>query len=492
MSKVMTPYSNNGDIAQFVPVEENQLVDLDATYDELEGRKGSEMLNGLENYLDRGTLSRKNLEVVGISGCEAYEPMYSKLNAITGAESFLGSVAEGFKKFIKMIIEYINRGINWCVSRVRAMLGFEKTASRIKACEEQRSKVTEEISTALAKLGVNKSPEAFLSILDKAPKGSDKIEMLKFVKNKFDNEEQTVQRLERVIPLLEKLAEELRKSDSSILKEKMNTDKQIRACIQGVKRQTLTDMEVNSLTRSLADFASKALNLEPITKGMSKIITELTDIQFTNTEYMNDELLSIRKRIESQRAFVTAKVDNKMRDTFYASVSNLSKLIVSTPAKALDLSGVDPARLKNFIRLDDAEAIEEIAAMSGNRQLKLVYTRCAGSVRDYVNILELALKFFNETQLEIDNLCKWKYRCDAFLAVAVTNDIKLMNEHLEASRKEGHNWAPNGNWTPVVEELSLGSAPGVLLQMFMEMDVAGLKTRVNNFSRQVGLGVQVQ
>lgn len=492
MAKAMAAYSDAGSTS-FIASDENRLVDLDETYEELDGKKANDVVSGLEHYMTTGRLSRRNLQAVGVAGCESYDISLSKMNGIYGGESFITRIIDGFVEFIKMIIEYIGRIINWCVSRIKTLLGFQKTSERIAESNAKRDKMVSELNRTLTNLGLDPNQYNFSDLINEAPIGSDRIEFLKTLKNKFDSDQKNIERLTDAIPKLEVLAKHVNETTGKLADGKNRVVRAVETFKQRYGNNRATNIDANNVIRELVDFNLKVLTNDVISKALAEVITILTDIKFDNISQLNDNLLKIRKELDKTRAVINSRVDKKTISDLYTMSSNIVKRIAESDPKALDISKVDPATLRDTIKLDDAKFMKEASEQLGNPVLAVTYQRTSTAVRDYLNLIDLTVKIISEVIAEIGNITLWKNRCDALIAVYITNDAVKIKEHLAGLKSQGVNAREGTTWTilkPDVNKLKEGISE--VSQNVLNADIGNLRTVVNNFASQVGLGIKVE
>ena len=132
--------------------------------------------------------------------------------------------------------------------------------------------------------------------------------------------------------------------------------------------------------------------------------------------------------------------------------------------------------------------------MVGNRQLIADYQAMAVSVRDFTAILESSSAICADISREIANFTKWKNNVDMYLAVAVTEDLKLIASTLIAAAGAGeYDLDKLGKSKPVVlPEPDLVKKTGLITQEILDADLHGVTTAVNNFAKTAGLNVRVK
>jgi hypothetical protein len=216
---VVTTYPLIGEGGKVVPGDqEEQLIDLDAAYKKTGETKTNELVEGLERYINQKILGKREMELAGVKGGENFDPLPSRRNAVLGGESFLTAVKDGFLKIIDFIIKFIKGAVNWVIERIKVLLGFSKTKAEIKACDDARSDMEKEVKSTLSGFGINPSFYSLDQLVESAPRGIDRVEMIKYLSAKSKNETEMAKALTGVIPDLTTLTRKLRDSSDSLTK----------------------------------------------------------------------------------------------------------------------------------------------------------------------------------------------------------------------------------------------------------------------------------
>lgn len=492
---VVTTYPLIGEGGKVVPGnQEEQLIDLDAAYKKTGETKTNELVEGLERYINQKILGKREMELAGVKGGENFDPLPSKRNAVLGGESFITAVKDGFLKIIDFIIKFIKGAVNWVIERIKVLLGFSKTKAEIKACEDARSDMEKEVKSTLSGFGINPSFYSLDQLVESAPRGIDRVEMIKYLSAKSKNETEMVKALTGVIPDLTTLTRKLRDSSDSLTKRYKRFKVVLDSTRKKLAANNVGDADGYELSKAIKDVMVISEDYGDVVASLSAVVSKLYGVNLDDSKILKEGFGVLRENIARNRAVATSKLNPEKLTGLYAEIGTLNNRIISESGNAFDLSHVDTKVLKEVVSLDDANFINNLSDVVGNRQLIADYQAMAVSVRDFTAILESSSAICADISREIANFTKWKNNVDMYLAVAVTEDLKLIASTLIASAGAGeYDLDKLGKSKPVVlPEPGLVKKTGLITQEILDADLHGVTSAVNNFAKTAGLNVRVK
>lgn len=492
---VVTTYPFIGETGKVVPgSQEEQLIDLDAAYKETGSTDAKELVEGLERYLVDKVLSKRVMTLAGASGCEQFDPMPSKRNAVLGGESFITAIKDGFLKVIDYIIKFIKAAANWVIERIKILFGFGKTQQKIKACDDAREKLEAEMKETLSGLGVNPEIYSIDRLVESAPQSIDRLEMFKYLSVGVQNETQMAAALKETLPELSKLSILLKNSSESLTQKHKQFKNTLDQTRKKLKSNHLSETDKFELSKKIKDVMTISEDYGKFVGQLSKVTSLLYGVDLEQSKLLEAGIPALKTKLGEVRVAATSKVSGNKISSLYNEITQLNKLVISGVGRSLDFSSLGADVLKQIVALDDASFIQNVGAATGDSELLSDYQRMAVSVRDYVAYVEITSSICTDIMREIENFSRWKDKADTILAAAAYADLNTLAMILHSMAGRGEydltKVASATNILPQGQAEAL-MATREITQEVLDHDLAGVKTALNNFARQTGLGIRI-
>lgn len=303
-----------------------------------------------------------------------------------------------------------------------------------------------------------------------------------------------VKALTGVIPDLTTLTRKLRDSSDSLTKRYKRFKVVLEDTRKKLAANRVGDADAYELSKAIKDVMVISEDYGDVVASLSAVVSKLYGVNLDDSKILKEGFGVLRENIARNRAVATSKLNPEKLTGLYAEIGTLNNRIISESGNTFDLSHVDTKVLKEVVSLDDANFINNLSDVVGNRQLIADYQAMAVSVRDFTAILESSSAICADISREIANFTKWKNNVDMYLAVAVTEDLKLIASTLIASAGAGeYDLDKLGKSKPVVlPEPGLVKKTGLITQEILDADLHGVTTAVNNFAKTAGLNVRVK
>ncbi len=478
--------------------DNTQLVDLDVTYEETGGSTVSEAVSGIEQY-GKGMLSPAVGRALKLQGVASWDPMTSRRNAVVGGENFVLKLRDGFITFIKWIIDFVKKGVDWLLTRIKTFLGFRKTEERIRASEAMAENLKKEIIVKFEKLGAPPGRYSLDSLFESMPAGMDRLETIKYLRTRINGADETamVEKLSELYPLIQPVVKQINRDVSEMNRLGKQVSREIGDMRRTAKRNALASTDVQRFFIACNDVKVKAVDFE----GLFKQLTNLASVFYgVNLEQgvAGQVGKALRDTLNSHREVVSQNLNPQAVRNLYASTSALNKKIAEGNTSHIDMSNLDLGPVKDLISLSDAEFLKELSQAINNDTPSNIYLTMGDAVRQYVNYADSAVLILNDIAREIDNYARWHAQADAMLAVYATNDLVQIKEYMDQVKASGVNLYQDHNGKPL-KMVVLADAPSdsmidAFRQAFQEgykLDINGIRTAANNFARSVGLHIKV-
>ncbi|ASU03611.1 hypothetical protein RISINGSUN_59 [Erwinia phage vB_EamM_RisingSun] len=496
---------NKGNTTAYLPGDDDdtQRVDLDEYYEECEQTHVTKMVTGAEAFFSKGVLSKSLARLSGLSGCENYDPIPSRMNARLGGEGFVSVIVDGFKKFIENIIKYVKMAVNWIVDLVKTLLGYKKTKRQVEQATAEMENIKKEFKELLKGLGFPSDKWDLDKFIADPEVSFDRMGAFHILRNKFMDDAEAIKRLGESLPTFVTAVEFMNQSSKNVKRASDNFHKVIHN-VAGEVRKGKTDGRAElELIKQAGHEIKLATNFEGITTKLSELYNAL----YTNTDgkvikenkFSNEALQEgyMEIRAQLQQLITTSSVSIQSvpdRQTLLSSIADASARYVALKDTDIDLSHIDFKQYGDLINKQDAEIIREIDKLTGvNGALISAYSNTAKMVRDYTQFCHSIINVLNQTNKQLENLWLWHSRAQQMIFFYVLKDFEGIVELNKQYIAMGMNPYANGEGIPRVDgfikyddrvtmfEKIAGTANDLL-----EENINGIKDSIRNLSRSLG------
>jgi hypothetical protein len=498
MSEYITEYDQEGNPAEsFIPGDDKQRIDLTEFYQDTGQEHITNMVQGAEAF-GLGLVSRRVASLLCIQGCESFDPFPSERNARMGVEGFFTSMVEGFKGIIEAIIKYVRMAINWVMDMLKTLFGFRKTERVTKAINEKRGDLKKEFEKTLSGLGFPASEYNLENFIGDLPKGEDRKVQLTLLRSKLVSDVDAIKGLEKALPRFQQCVAKLVQGSNNVTKASQDLKKvideehkkaQVRYHTTGFKLNEPVP-ESNRVFKACMD-TSLALDISEIVKEVNGLLTELYGTKFTNEE-LTSGFDKVRTQLQADIQTKAVILNKQNIREITSNIQQLNARYVTIQDDEIDLRKVDWRALGNLISVDEMTKVKFIADQSGAATLLTVYQKAAVDVRDFTGFCFLVTQQLNIVEHQIVNLVGWYDKATAYYSAMVLNDIETMQKMIAESKARGTVIPSDRHHLPKIVAITEADAQTFLekfsvgSQITLDHDIAGLKTNLDAFTKQIG------
>lgn len=468
----------------------NVLVDLTEVYEKVGGKDIDILVDGIEHF-NVGKLPDRVNRLLKVS----FEPGTTAYNARCGSESFIATIKDGFLKFIKAIITYIQEACKWIANGIRFILGFEKTERQQAEYKKLRTGLKEELIAVLSQMGLPPGLYDIGKLMESVPEASSRIETLQFIHNKLQSDEEGIERLTRTIPSLNKLTEECSTTIREVNYARSRLRGQIDKLRGSIRRGEVSELQAKELEVSIAE-CRKRLDLVKISNELNKVIETTYGItpQMENGE-INFEQLS--KQLKDGLEVVKSKVDPSRVASLQDKIGKLEAEIMRDDNLGL-IRGLDKSISDLFktLHYSDAETINQLATLLNDKTIERAYLVLNCEVKTFSNDINEVVKIIKNVKMNTESLIKWRNKAEALLQTYLTQDLDTIRKHLAQLRANGE-LDPSliaRDGTPMKYILNDAINPETYIEkitqfnkQMIDSDVLDIKKKVAAFRSQLGL-----
>lgn len=485
----------------YEPGTSKQRIDLTEFYKETQQDDATIMVTGAES-LRLGKFSKQVAAHFKLTGYESYDPFPSERNARAGQEGFFTVIKEGFKTFVENIIKYIRMAVDWVVDTVKSIFGFRKSARINKAVNDELGNVKQEFVKTLNGLGFPGKEYNLENFLMELPPDQDRVAQVMLLKSKFDTDQGAIDGLYEALPLLQqgmaKLAQATEKATRAKAQLSTVIDKEYRhSRVRAVNPNLQTSLgqspEVNRLVKSIQE-VGLALDTEELASMVSKLYETLYKIKFSNEE-LQTGFSGCRKKIQDSLVTERAKLRELDIPATLQSIQNANLRYIEITANTVDISKINFKVLGTAIDKTEADKIREVANQYSFPPLLEVYEAMAYDVRNFTQFCTSVSQSLLVVDRQVANLVDWYNRASAYYYHGLLGEVEALAKLNTDARKKGHSGNGDVEGYPYdrdqvfikdADAKTLGERMAATNKIIIEEDLAGVKTALNNFSKQAG------
>lgn len=485
---------NSNPVDSYQPGENKQRIDLTEYYQVSEQNNATVMVMGAEQ-LNLGRFSKQVARHLKLKGVENYDPFPSERNARMGAEGFFSAVYNGFKDFIETIIRYIRMAIDWVVDMVKGIFGFRKSERITKAIDDSLGDLKKEFEDTLISFGFNVAEYNVENFLGDLPKGQDRVAQIYLLKNKLDSDIEQVKKLATCVPLIQQLNAKVKQSTDKVTIAQKRLKKVILDEYNRSRVRANAGNRVNGEASSEVVVISKAMHETVLTLGveeisglMTKLYKDLYSLDFSNEELANkfDQVQNRLKTEVVSSASVVARVDVSAT---LLEIQRLNVRYQELMDDEVDISKVNWKALGEIIDKSDSEKISSMANYYSAPQLLADYQALSVATRNFTQLCYSINKEVLRVEKQIVSLVEWYGRIHAYYYSGVLGDIEGIEKAVNEARAKGLNPIIEGRvFIKDADAKTFGEKLTANVNFAIHNDIGGVKTSLNNFTKQIGAG----
>lgn len=416
-----------------------ELISLDETY-EVTGQEALGVLAAnCREYLNNKRLHPSAFSVLRVSGCEGMMPLYDRMNAVRGGESFLDKLKQGFLVIIKAAKKFLLAVIDWIVMRIRTLLGFEKTEKELAIVAEHSEDVKRELVSLLNSLiGADKVELSISEMFEALPDEVTQRDAFSII---YNRNKSTIDQIDTLAILQTKLEEV-----ETTIKNAGHNARQSRGRYQQAvaklrkaweDKETFSNADVIEFRAMLDNEVGVILNPDPIRKQLSKLVDEAYDIDLGSVGADK----AFKQNLSSYKDVLEKSIPIRVTPGEYERVKKVGERMGAIMLKAT--APFDPATLnflKDVIEVKDAELIESIdAAFDKVGVLKMTYTSYCSTINEYTWALNQLITVSGNIRRSIAGIVNWSVKVDKLMLTYLSKDLKtIINTEQELLNETGN------------------------------------------------------
>lgn len=423
-------------LAPHTPTNRTNTVDREASkeyvsLDETYSVTGQESLHILaancREYAKNKRLSPSAFSVLLLGGCESMMPGYDRMNAVKGGESFMEALKKGFIAIIKAAKKFLLAAVDWIVSKVRLLLGFEKTEKELAIVSEKTDMVKGLLSSVLKKLvgtdaGIFDSGELYAAL----PDAFTQKEAFGIV---YEHNKTILNQVDALLKIQSKLVkadETIRKASQTAKQSRSRYRMAVDRLRKAAKSEsTFTLGDISEFRKEIEEEVVINLDARPIHDLLASILGDLYGLDLGN--FGVDK--GFKQDIVKSMAQVTRLKPSIVSESDFAAVrqaaGNFAAHMRNAGGYTFDANEL--AVIKDQIDVSDAEMIESAARLSPEASdLKLTYTEYSSQVNNYTWYLNQLVTVVANVRKQIADVVNWSIKVDKLMFTYLTKDVKTI------------------------------------------------------------------
>lgn len=419
--------------------DEQALVSLDEAY-EVTGQESLHILAAnCREYLNNKRLHPSVNTVLMISGNESMIPAYDRMNAVIGGESFLAKLKQGFITVVKAAKKFLLAVVEWIITRIRVLLGFEKTERELAIVAEHSDDAKRELIALLSSLiGADKVNIDVAELYDALPGDLTQREAFSIVQGRNKKIIDQVDTLSQVQGRLEKIETLIKNAGHDARTSRGRYQQAVAKLRKAWKDQeSFSSADVIEFRAMLDDEVAVKLNPGPIRQELADLVDMVYEIDLggVGVDKAFKQNLSAHKDALAKTIPVRVSAEDYERVKMVASRMGTIMLKAQHPFDPSTL-----ASLKDVIDVSDAQLIESIDAVFDKAGiLKLSYTSYCSLINEYTWSLNQLISISSNVRKSIANIVSWSTKVDKLMLTYLTKDLKtIINTEQELLNENGN------------------------------------------------------
>lgn len=485
---------NSSPVDSYQPGENKQRIDLTEYYQVSEQNNATVMVMGSEQ-LNLGKFSKQVARHLKLQGVENYDPFPSERNARMGAEGFFSAVYNGFKDFIEAIIKYIRMAIDWVVDMVKGIFGFRKSERITKAIDDSLPELKKEFEDQMISFGFNIAEYNVENFLGNLPKGQDRIAQIHLLKNRLDTDVGQIQKLEACIPLIQQINGKIAQASDKVNNaqkrlKKVILDEYNRSRVRykgGNHVDGQNSSEVVVVLKAIQE-TSLSLDTKEVVSLVAKLYKDLYSLEFSNDELAN-KFDQVQNRLKTEVQASTSVVRGIDVSATMTSIQALNVRYQQLVDTEIDISKINWKTLGEIVDKSDAEKLSSMATYYQAPAVLAAYQELSVDIRNFVQCSYGISKEVLRVEKQITSLVEWYGRIHAYYYSGVLGDLEGIDKVVAEARAKGHSPIVEGRvFIKDADAKTFSEKLTANVNFAIQNDIGGVKTSLNNFTKQIGAG----
>jgi hypothetical protein len=251
--------------------------------------------------------------------------------------------------------------------------------------------------------------------------------------------------------------------------------------------------EVNRVMKACSD-VSASLDVPALADLVGKVYAELYKIEFSNDELTNG-FSEVRKKLQANIHAEMVQLRKQNIGQTLTDIQYLNKRYQEMADKEIDISKVNWKAMGTIVDKSDSDKVSAIAKFYSYPNLAATYQNTTVDLRNFTNFCFSASNELMKVEKQIENLVNWHNRTHQYYYAGVMGDVDKVIEMVKEARAAGHNPMASIDNIPVglvfikeADAKTFAEKLSANVNFIIEQDLAGVKTSINNFSKQIGWG----
>jgi hypothetical protein len=408
--------------------KDGELVSLDEVYEVTGQEKLSILAANCKEFLKSGRLHPSAFTSLDIQGSETMIPMYDKMNARKGGESFLETLKKTFIAIVTAAKKFLLMAVEWIITKVKVLLGFEKTERELAIVAANSDDVKRDVLALLATLvggdKMNLDVEEFYEAL---PGNVTQQEAFSIVQNRNKTALEQIESMTSIQSKLTEVDETIKRSAGYARNARSRYQQAVNKLRQAwATPETFSTADIIEFRSALDQDIGVNINPEPIRDQLSAILDEAYGIELGKIGADKAFKQAMATNKEAIEKSITVKVDPADFKKIKASASVMSRILLTT-SKPFDAG--DIGSLKSIIEVEDAKLIETIdAAFDKAGILKMSYASYCAIINEFSWSLNQLITVSGNIRRSIANVINWSNKVDKLMLTYISRNLRSILE----------------------------------------------------------------
>lgn len=432
----LSPHGESEKITVLAKTDEGEdLISLDDLY-ETTGQEALKVVHrSSKEFFKKNRLHRESFSALKIAGTENFLPVYDKHNSRLGGESFLSRLKEGFVAIIKAIRKWLSAIIDWALTKLKSLFGFNKTEKEIAAAEQHMEKLKPLLRNFMIRAfggtpeAVSFNLEEFMATL---PKGVTGKEAMTIIKNRAQSTGDIVNAMNKASADIDKAYALLIEGSQKSRNVKNNYVRITNNFRNIVKSHKVTEADVINFTSELDKLVMENLDPTKFADMAKKLVEQIYDVEIKDLG-VQTTFKAISETLKNNLEQTKQAISEDHVQIYQELQKSYIKRINENEYHRI--TGFDYSNLKDAVDDKFAEVLDSVVSMYPEHSgLIGSYMEFSNAITNFNESVNLISDVLQRCAITTASISKWITSLQTLGMAYVTQDAeKIILAHQEAT-----------------------------------------------------------
>jgi len=461
--------------------------------------KVHKVVDGVESFVSTGRLDAFTALYLNVKAAPgSMDPLGSSYNARFGGEGFFETTLKGLETAIVAVIRFVKKIVLWVVDKIKTVFGLKPSDRQAAAVREKMPEIKQQMGAYLLAMGFPAHLVDMEKFLEDVPEGRFN-KTLRFMSTKLVSKEHYLAKFTEIPVMIQGVCAVINKGVKNAKLAKKRFQDKLDYIVRQSKQPGFNfEYEGGALREAMLEVI-RSLNYREAIPELSKLLNVVLGQTLTEDDFAKRSVEVAQK--------ITASITTATQAADIEFVRKIEQILAKTTVENFEQLGVQQRDLSDtmkdlyqFTGVDELQQINELSRRSNDGRYMAFYQQMVGAVNVYTNFSKVTVEILRLAGTTFSDLGSWYSKANAFMLAAVANDVetvgKMMLEAQQKAEREGRPFTvdmyPNGIpklvAVPEAEAQTVLEKAADISSLIIENNLLNIRTAVNNFGKDVGLG----